>query len=213
MTASARTYTPAEAAAISGIGVKAVHNAIDKRIVGARPDPRGGKAARRVLTREDLLRLKLWYNVGANLPAAHRQRLFAEIEASPGANTVRADDLLIVDIAEARRQVDARLQDLDEAERAVHRVKDIMGGEPVFKGTRIPVHLVASMLAQGAEAAEILEGYPALTPRMLRLAEIWAAAHPTRGRPRKLSDQGFPVKSVKQVPLKGAPRPWSRSDG
>ena len=37
---------------------------------------------------------------------------------------------------------------------------EIMGGTPVFKGTRIPVDLVADMLAQGGTAAEILEGYP-----------------------------------------------------
>jgi len=32
----------------------------------------------------------------------------------------------------------------------------IMRGTPVFKGTRIPVDLVADMLAQGATAEEIL---------------------------------------------------------
>lgn len=33
MVASHREYTPAEAAAVSEIGVKSVHNAIDKRII------------------------------------------------------------------------------------------------------------------------------------------------------------------------------------
>jgi len=37
---------------------------------------------------------------------------------------------------------------------------EITRGTPVFKGTRIPVDLVADMLAQGATAEEILEGYP-----------------------------------------------------
>ena len=37
---------------------------------------------------------------------------------------------------------------------------EIMGGTPVFKGTRIPVELVAEMLAQGASAGKILEGTP-----------------------------------------------------
>jgi uncharacterized protein (DUF433 family) len=36
---------------------------------------------------------------------------------------------------------------------------EIMRGTPVFKGTRIPVDLVADMLAQGATAEEILEGF------------------------------------------------------
>ena len=88
------------------------------------------------------------------------------------AKTVKADDLLIVDVAEARRQVAARIRDLDEAESVIHRVKGLMDGEPVFKGTRIPVRTVAGMLSHGADDAEILEGYPKLTPRLLDLAKL-----------------------------------------
>lgn len=211
MPSAARIYTPAEAAAVSGVAVKAVHNAIDKRIVDTKPDPRPSSATRRTLTREDLLRLKLWYGVGSVLAADRRQRLFEAITATPDAQTVRADDLLIVDVAEARRQLDASIRTLDEAEAAIHREKGVVGGEPVFKGTRIPVRVIAAMLAQGAAAQEILEGYPALTPRMLELAVIWVAAHPARGRPKKLDEQGLRLKSSQPLTLKGDPR--SRRSG
>jgi uncharacterized protein (DUF433 family) len=50
---------------------------------------------------------------------------------------------------------------------------EIMRGTPVFKGTRIPVDLVADMLAQGATAAEILEGYPTLSEEMISLAPLY----------------------------------------
>jgi uncharacterized protein (DUF433 family) len=50
---------------------------------------------------------------------------------------------------------------------------EIMRGTPVFKGTRIPVDLVADMLAQGATADEILEGYPTLNKEMLSLAPLY----------------------------------------
>lgn len=213
MGAAARIYTPAEAAAVSGIGIKAVHNAIDKRIVDTVPSAvrRAGGIVRRALTGEDLLRLKLWYGVGATLPADRRHRLFEEIKAAPTAKTVRADDLLIIDVAEARKQLEARIVDLDEADAAIGRVKGVMGAEPVFKGTRIPVRMIMTMLAQGADEAEILEGYPKLTPRMIELARIWVAAHPVRGRPKKLSEQGVKIKSSKSVVLKGDPRPSVRS--
>lgn len=206
MPSAARIYTPAEAAAVSGVAVKAVHNAIDKRIVDTKPDLRRPGPTRRALTREDLLRLKLWYGVGSVLAADRRQRLFEAITATPHARTVRADDLLIVDVAEARRQLDARIRTLDDAEAAIHQEKGIAGGEPVFKGTRIPVRMIAAMLAQGAAAQEILEGYPALTPRMLELAVIWVAAHPARGRPKKLDGQGLRLKSSQPLMLKGDPR-------
>lgn len=202
MNAAARIYTPAEAAAISGIGIKAVHNAIDKRIVETVPASPKKSPKRRALTKDDLLRLKLWYGIGSTLAAEHRQRLFDEIKASPAAKTVKADDLLIVDVGEARRQLKARLEELEEAEAMVERVKGVMGGEPVFKGTRIPVRMVAAMVAQGAGEAELLEGYPRLTARMIMLANIWTTAHPARGRPRKLAAQGLRAKSSRRIPLK-----------
>ena len=50
MPAAARLFTPSEAAAVSGIGVKAVNNAIDKRIVKPAKPASGAKPARRALT-------------------------------------------------------------------------------------------------------------------------------------------------------------------
>jgi uncharacterized protein (DUF433 family) len=204
MNVAARIYTPAEAAAVSGVGIKAVHNAIDKRIVDTVPAPVSSKGSpnRRALTKDDLLRLKLWYGIGSTLAAERRQRLFDEIKASPAAKTVKADDLLIVDVGEARRQLKARMEELEEAEAMVERVKGVMGGEPVFRSTRIPVRMVAAMVAQGAGEAELLEGYPRLTARMIALAKIWSAAHPARGRPKKLAGQGLKTKSSTRVPLK-----------
>lgn len=191
-----RAYTPTEAAALSEIAVKSVHNAIDKRIIAAHLG-RGG----RELTDEDLLRLKLWYGVGSILTAERRKRLFETIDRNPDADTVRADDYLIVDVARAREQLAARADALREAEQKIQTVKGVAGGEPVFTGTRIPVRMIAAMRQQGASTAEIVEGYPSVTARMVELAEIWAAAHPARGRPKKLSEQGLKVKSVKRLPL------------
>lgn len=91
----------------------------------------------------------------------------------------------------------------------IESVKGVVGGEPVFKRTRVPVRTIAAMKTQGASTAEIVEGYPSLTERMVELAEIWVAAHPARGRPRKLSEQGMKVKSVKRLVLRNenVPKP------
>ncbi|MBB4233031.1 DUF433 domain-containing protein [Rhizobium mongolense] len=197
MATTSRAYTPAEAAAVSEIAVKSVHNAIDKRIIATRPSTSEGRA----LTDEDLLRLKLWYGVGSIMSAERRKRLFDTIDQHPDANTVRADDYLIVDVARAREQLAARAEALREAEKIIQSVKGVLGGEPVFKGTRVPVRMIAAMKAQGGNTEEIVEGYPSLTGRMVELADIWTAAHPARGRPRKLSDLGLKVKSEKRLRL------------
>jgi uncharacterized protein (DUF433 family) len=60
---------------------------------------------------------------------------------------------------------------------------EVMRGTPVYRGTRIPVHAIADMLAQGATLQEILEGYPALTREAVELAPVYAKAFPRRGRP------------------------------
>ena len=57
---------------------------------------------------------------------------------------------------------------------------EIMRGTPVFKGTRIPVDLVADMLAQGATAEDILVGYPTLSQEMISLAPLCDDAIPRR---------------------------------
>ena len=204
--AAVRSYTPAEAAALSEVALKAVHNAIDKNIVEGRGEHAIAGSRRRALLDADLLRLKLWYGVGAALAADRRQRVFEAIIAEPAASTVRADEFLIVDVAAARRQLAQRVRQLEEAETLIHSTKDVMGGEPVFKGTRVPARTVASMLAQGANVDEIAEGYPSLTPRMVELAAIWSIAHPARGRPRKLADDQLQVKASRRVLLKGDPR-------
>ncbi|WP_313608609.1 DUF433 domain-containing protein, partial [Rhizobium sp.] len=156
-------------------------------------------------------RLKLWYGVGSILSAERRQRLFDTIDQNPDADTVRADDYLIVDVARARQQLAARAEALREAERVIGSVKGVLGGEPVFSKTRVPVRTIAAMKAQGATTEEIVEGYPSLTSRMVELAEIWTAAHPARGRPRKLSDLGATVKSAKRLSLPKAAIKTSRS--
>jgi uncharacterized protein (DUF433 family) len=175
-----------------------VHNAIDKRIIAARLVGRDGRA----LSDDDLLRLKLWYGVGSILSAERRKRLFDTIDQNPETDTIRADDYLIVDVARAREQLTARVAALREAEQMIESVKGVVGGEPVFKKTRVPVRTIAAMKAEGADTHEIVDGYPSLTAHMVELAEIWTAAHPARGRPRKLSELGMTVKSTKRLSLR-----------
>jgi uncharacterized protein (DUF433 family) len=90
-----------------------------------------------------------------------------------------------IDLRDPRRAIAASLRDLRRARRLVVSDPGILGGDPVFRGTRVPVHLVAELLAQGSKPAELIEGYPRLTAEMIRLEPVYAAAYPLRGRPRK----------------------------
>ena len=53
---------------------------------------------------------------------------------------------------------------------------EILGGDPVFRGTRVPVHLIALMLECGSTEADILKAYPRVTAKMVRSAPAYAQA-------------------------------------
>ena len=50
-----------------------------------------------------------------------------------------------------------------------------LGGKPIIKGTRIPVHLILGMLAEEMSTQEILEEYPELNDKDIREAIKYAS--------------------------------------
>lgn len=48
-------------------------------------------------------------------------------------------------------------------------------GKPVFKGTRIMVHLILEMLAAGEGIDEILKDYPSLNKEHIKSALLYAS--------------------------------------
>lgn len=66
------------------------------------------------------------------MSAERRKRLFDTIVYNPEADTVRAGDYLIVDVARAREQLASRADAFREAEQLVQSVNGFVGGEPVF---------------------------------------------------------------------------------
>ena len=86
---------------------------------------------------------------------------------------VAACAALVVDVEHARREVEQELKRLRKAQEMVVSDPEVMRGTPVFKGTRIPVELVAEMAAEGASIEEILVGYPALSREQVELAVLY----------------------------------------
>jgi uncharacterized protein (DUF433 family) len=114
-----------------------------------------------------------------------RRKVFDALADAPRNVVSLEGGLIKIDLREPRRELAASLRDLRRARRLVVSDPEILGGDPVFRGTRVPVHLVAELVAQGSKPAELIEGYPRLTAEMIRLAPVYAAAYPLRGRPRR----------------------------
>lgn len=64
---------------------------------------------------------------------------------------------------------------MDYRERIV-RDPRVVGGEPVFRGTRVTLRTVLASLAEGATIAEILSDFPTLSEDDVRAAVAFAAA-------------------------------------
>jgi uncharacterized protein (DUF433 family) len=173
-------FTPTEAAVLTGLPLKAVNNAIDKQTVSAVPTEAGG----RLLDARALVSLSIERRLSDRIAPELRRQVFDALARSPR-NVVSIEDGLVkIDLREPRRELATSLRELRRARRLVVSDPDILGGDPVFRGTRVPVHLIAELVAKGSTQAELLEGYPRLTAEMIRLAPVYAAAYPLRGRPR-----------------------------
>jgi uncharacterized protein (DUF433 family) len=56
------------------------------------------------------------------------------------------------------------------------QIEGVCGGQPVFKGTRVPLRTVLDSLAEGATTDEILASFPTLTREDVSAAIAFAAA-------------------------------------
>ncbi|KAF0224570.1 MAG: hypothetical protein FD176_1154 [Rhodospirillaceae bacterium] len=184
-------FSLTEAATVTGMKVKMVHKAVENQIVEVE------RTERTALSANELLCLQLEGELAEFLPLNVRRRVIRDVARQPRIERYRASDVLVVEVASARRRLASSLRRLNLARRAVTSNPDIMGGELVIKGTRVPVHSVAAMVEQGASVADILAGYPSLSSEQIELAVIYASAYPQRGRPRKQPWGDTPVRLVK----------------
>jgi uncharacterized protein (DUF433 family) len=175
-------FTTSEAAFLSDLDLKAVNKAIDVGAVTAESARRSGRTLR-LVPAGTVVCLRLEEDLSSRIPLSVRRRIYGRVLSGPRIRELREGKMLIVDVGRARGEVAAKLKELRRVRGLVAENPKVVGGEPVFRGTRIPVHLVADMLQDGATLEDIIEGYPHLTPEMVRLAPAYAAAYPRRGRP------------------------------
>jgi len=177
-------FTPTEAAVLTRLSLKAVHNAIDKKTVTAVTGHRAGHATR-LIDLHGLMSLALERRLADRFSPELRREIFNAL-ADARRNTVTINGgFLKIDLREPRRELAHSLRDLRRARQLVVSNPEIMGGTPVFRGTRVPVHMIAEIQAQGETEADLLDSYPSITAEMARLAAVYAAAYPLRGRPRE----------------------------
>jgi len=169
-----------EAACVTSVPLKQVHRIIDTGLLGSATDIRSGS---RVILRGGLVGLKLAHETMDVLTLDGRRRLIRYLFDNPKAKVAR-DRSVSVDVRLMKYEVRSGLSLLARARRLISTDEAVLGGAACIKGTRIPAHDVADMLANGDDMHAIREAYPALAEEQVEAAALYARAYPRRGRPR-----------------------------
>ena len=185
-----------ETAALSGVPRSLIEKAVEARVLEpltASARFRGG--ATRYLPIRAVAYFHALQAARLNdLPLRHKRSIWGcvarlepmklkTIEFAPGA-LLDLERLAADSLGSAERYRAAR-------DRCITSNEGILGGTPVITGTRITVYAVLGRLQDGDTIDELLDDYPEVAREGFEAAELYARAHPLRGRP-----SGRPWKNV-----------------
>jgi uncharacterized protein (DUF433 family) len=95
---------------------------------------------------------------------------------------------VVVDVAPYTVEVIARMREVQRAYSLVTTSLEVMGGAPVFAGTRVSIDIVLGCDDAGVDLARLQDSYRFLTVAHVHAARVYRAMHPRRGRPRRFAD-------------------------
>ena len=174
------TLSANEAACVTGVPLKQVHRIIDTGILGGAAECREGS---RIVHFDGLVSLKLVHETTAVFTLDGRRRLVRYLLGHPEAETASVGDVS-VDVRSTREEVQGGLSRLTRARETITIDDAVLSGTPCIRGTRIPAHDLAEMLANGDKIEAIRDAWPILTVEQIEAAALYARAYPRRGRPR-----------------------------
>ncbi len=211
MSSAADMLKPSEAAVVARVALRDVNRVIDEHIL-----PEGFFSlddGRRVAATACTL-IAFYFDSAKRLTS--EERLFAIREAGSRLHRFRTralaslieedwivrDEFLTIDLAPFVRRTNERMERLGAAREIVLSDPDVLGGAPIVRGTRVPVHDVAASVAAGLPMDRILAAYPSLDTDKIELATIYAEANPARGRPRASDElpKGAIIVAERRVP-------------
>lgn len=192
----------AEAAFIAGLTDRQMNRVVDERLV---PEPLfEQRGSNRLFTRLGAAFAKFYFATEDQLLAGARRQILDElnvrVERLAAKDQVLALRLLDsiswkverkhveVDVFPFLQEAFYRAKEVDQADALVTTDPEVMGGAPVFAGTRVPVAIVLGSLATGIQLDRLRGSYPFLTAAHIQAAKVYEEVHPRRGRPRRFAE-------------------------
>jgi uncharacterized protein (DUF433 family) len=192
----AELFSASDAAAIAEVSPETMRNALEKKSITPARSVKTGKSVRYQFSVGDVLFVKLLAEFPFPLSRQDKHSLAqllargnkrAESWSLQGNDLVyRSGDVQIrVACKPFRRTVARNLAAWRWGKQRVVSSPDVLSGEPVFKGTRIPLRHVAALLRKGVREREVKADFPTLGARDLEYARLFARSGERPGRPRK----------------------------
>ena len=177
------TFTPTEAAALTELPEKQVRKEIEHQVIEAASPPRLSFAALVYLRALKLMAMQLSIEDRTRISL----RVLEAVRRSREIDTVEVSEVLALRIGSLVRDLVERTQRFESWKQRLVTDPAIMGGEPVFPGSRLTVRRVGGLLDRGEDPRALLEDYPKLTAEDMELARLYVRAYPRVGRPRATS--------------------------
>jgi uncharacterized protein (DUF433 family) len=200
---SAHLYiSTAKAAFIADLTDRQMNRVVDEQLI---PEPlvvRQGNS--RLFTLLGAAFAKFYFSTEDLLVASARRQVLAELTTRVSREKTR-DEILTLRIPESVSwkvhfqfvSVDVqpfihaaldRAREVAQAEALVATDAEVMGGTPVFAGSRVPLNVILNSLAKGIALDRLKMSYPFLTEAYIQAAAVYTSVHPPRGRPRRLAE-------------------------
>jgi uncharacterized protein (DUF433 family) len=103
---------------------------------------------------------------------------------APG-DRLRLGDYLFIDVEEVVKDLAPRVDLYAEGLSRIEEREGILGGEAVFRNTRLSVNHIGKMHDTGESIEDIIKDYPYLRENDIAFAQLYWKAHPMVGRPRR----------------------------
>jgi uncharacterized protein (DUF433 family) len=191
-----RLWTIREAAAISELPAKTIRATIDREGLRQGLADESRTRSGYQLSLRDLIYIKLRAEFPFALGRADKAALEGLVRGrKTAASSWRAvgQELVLqtsnvtvsVDYACLREQLTRNAAAFEWGQQRIVSDFAILHGEPVFRGTRIPLAEVAALIRRGLTDAQLAEKYPSLLQVDFDYARIFARLGKRPGRPRK----------------------------
>ena len=174
-----------EAAKLSGASSAAVNKAIEQKAVRTKK-LRSGSA----IDARDVGALLIFAALPFRLSVTLKRTVAAWVREAGAGSELALSDAVIVRKSEAVDEAIRRaLRYVDLRERFLEVNAEVQGGEPVIRGTRVPIRGLAKQVEAGETMDVLREEYDYIDPAAFEFAVIWANANPRRGR-RTATEEG-----------------------